>query len=446
LGLVVFNRESNDDHFAVIQLILKTERLPEKADCWECYQPKLFHFTAAKFLQLTGQENSNPSSMILAVEMLNYTAGLITILVIGMFLDRLPGKNGLLKVIAFGLVALNPGLIGINAQVTNDTFAILFSTLALFCTYAFLQKKRSVTFLLMLLFTILGICSKTNVWITAIAILLALFVKAWLEKPERARMLWSAGLFGLASLVLSIFNPFNQYISNVRDYGSPIQLNIDQQPLPNFFVQTSAGRPGILSIQDGFFTFKFGDLLRYPRNENGYGYTLTRTSLWTQLYARANSVHFENWPISWSTSGEEGFALSRAIYILALLPTLVLLAGAATEIFLFLKSLIKHDPNLAEKTHFGLTAVIIIGFGLFIILYALLYRDFSVMKAIFLFPAMLTFPLLFVRAGEWLSARLAGRLRWVLTGFVIWMAALFILYSADIVTMAALLYSRRFGM
>ena len=446
LELVVFNRESNDDHFAVIQLILKTYRLPEKADCWECYQPKLFHYTAAKFLQLTGQENANPGTMILAVEMLNYAAGLITILVIGLFLDYLPGKNGLLKGIAFGLVAFNPGLIGINSQATNDTFAILFSTLALFCCYAYLQKKRTVTFFLMLLFTILGICSKTNVWITAIAILLALLIKAFVEKQGRSRMLWSAVLFGLLTLVISIFNPLNQYISNVQDYGSPILLNIDQQPLPDFFKQTSAARPGILSIQDGFFTFKFGDMLRYPRNENGYVYTPTRTSLWTQLYARANSVHFDDWPISWSTSGEQGFALSRAIYILALLPALFLLVGAAMEIFLFLKSLIKRDPNLAAATHFGLTALTFIGFVLFIILYALEYRDYSVMKAIFLYPAMLTFPLLFMRAGETLSVRLAGRFRWVRTGFVIWMAALFVLYSADIVTMAALLYSRRSGM
>ena len=189
LGLVSFNRESNDDHFTVIQLILKTDRLPEKADCWECYQPKLFHYTAAKFLQLTGLENANPGTMILAVELLNYTAGLITLLVIGLFLYRLPGKNGLLKVLAFGLVAFNPDLIGINSQATNDTFAILFSTLALYCTYAFLQKKKPVTFLLILLFTILGICSKTNVWITAIAIFLALLVKAWMEKPDRVQIL-----------------------------------------------------------------------------------------------------------------------------------------------------------------------------------------------------------------------------------------------------------------
>ena len=157
-------------------------------------------------------------------------------------------------------------------------------------------------------------------------------------------------------------------------------------------------------------------------------------------------MHFDNWPISWSTSGEQGFALSRAIYILALLPTLLLLAGAAMEIFLFLKSLIERDPNLVAETHFGLTILACTGFVLFIILYALEYRDYSVMKAIFLYPAMLVFSLLFLRTGESLSVRLSERFRWVRTGFVIWMVALFVLYSADIVTMAALLYSRRFGM
>ncbi len=325
--MVAINRESNDDHFTVIQLILKTGRLPQKADCWECYQPKLFHYTAAKLLQLTGLANTNPGTMILAIELLNYTAGMITILVIGLFLYRLPAKAEYLKVLAFGLVALNPNLIGINSQATNDTFAILFSTLALYCTYAFLQKKRPVTFLLILLFTVLGICTKTNVWITAIAIFLALFFKAWIEKQEQVIMLRFTILFGLATLALSIFNPLNQYISNVRDYGSPILLNIDRQPLPDFFVQTTAYRPGILSIQDGIFTFKFIDLLNHPRIEDGDIYPPNRTSLWTQLYGQAYSVYFDNWPPSWFTTGDQGFALSRAIYILALLPTLNLAGG-----------------------------------------------------------------------------------------------------------------------
>lgn len=184
LGLVWVNRQSNDDHFEVIQLILKTGRLPVKPDCWECYQPKLFHYTTAKFLQITGLENTSQDSMILAVELVNYTAGLITLVVIGFFLCHLPVKNELLKVLAFGLVALNPKLIGISSQATNDTFAILFSTLALFYAYAYLERRRPITFLLIVIFTVLGISSKANGWITAIAILVALLFNAWTEKRQ----------------------------------------------------------------------------------------------------------------------------------------------------------------------------------------------------------------------------------------------------------------------
>jgi hypothetical protein len=445
LGLVLFNRESNDNHFEVIQLILKTNRLPEKADCWECYQPKLFHYASAAFLRLTGLEKTNPGSMILAVELLNYTAGLITLLVIGLFLYRLPGENGFLRVIIFGIVALNPGLIGINSQATNDTFAILFSTLALYFTYAFLLKKRPITLLMMLLFVVLGICSKTNVWITAIAILLALLIQAWVKNQNRARRLLIAGLFGAATVLVSLLNPLNQYIPNNREYGSPILLNIDKQPWPHFFKQTSSLRPGIRSIQDGILTFKFSDLLRYPRIDHANSYSPNRTSLWAQIYGRANSVHFPNWPESWATIGDQGFALSRAIFLLALLPTLLLLAGFFTEIYLTIKSIIKRDQSTAEATYFGLTALACTGFVLFIILYSVEYRDFSVMKEIFLYPAMLPFALLFLRAGEWMIARLGERQHWLKIGFGIWMAALFILYSADIASMVRLLFSRRFG-
>jgi hypothetical protein len=164
------------------------------------------------------------------------------------------------------------------------------------------------------------------------------------------------------------------------------------------------------------------------------------------LYGQAYSMHFDNWPDTWSTTGEQGFSLSRAIYILALLPTLLLLIGAGMEIFLFLKSLIKRAPQLAGATHYGLTAMIFSGFVAFIILYALEYRDFSVMKVIFLYPTMIAFPLLFLRASEMLHTHLFGRIRWLKVGFWVWMVALFILFNADIVTMIALLYSRRFGM
>lgn len=448
MGLVRYNRQSNDDHVQVMELILKTNRLPEKADCSECFQPKLFHYSVAKLLRRTGLEHIKRDEMILVVELVNFAAGLLTLLVVGFFIYRWPGKSQLLKVLAFGLVALNPTLIGINSQATNDSFAILFSTLALYFAYAYIQNEKPLVFLPMAFFVVLGIATKTNNWVTALAIFLALVIKAWTERQSWPRTVLPALLFSLVTLILSIVNPLNQYFSNLREYGSPLLLNIEKQPLPHLFEQIPVplvDGPGILSVQDGYFTFKFIELLRHPRIEVGTVYLAPRTSLWTLLYGRAHSIHFENFPESWSTAGEQGFMLSRAIYILALPPTLLLLLGAVMETILVLKGIVRRDASIARASRHGLTAGTFAGFILFICLYALEYRDYPVMRAIFIYPALITFPVLFLRAGEALFSRLGQWLRPVRAMLGIWLLALLVLYIADVSTMIALIYSRRSG-
>jgi hypothetical protein len=443
LGLVRYNRQSNDAHDEVISYILKTGNLPEKNDCWECYQPKLFYFTAAQILQIPWIEVARQDiSLALAVELINFVAGVFTLLVVGVFITNLPMKNETHKLLSFGLVALNPKLIGINSQFTNDTFAILFSTLALYFMFLFLQKQKPGTFLLILLFTLLGISSKTNIWVTAIAIPLVLFIKAWLQLKNHAVPVLIGLVFIVSTLTFSILNPLNQYISNYQKYGSPFLMNMDRQPFPNFFEKTEVARPGIVSIYDGLFTFKFIDLLKHPIIDNGSDYSANRTSLWTQLYGRAYSVHFDNWPPTWSANGDQDFNLIRVIFILALLPTFLLVFGVLLEIFVLTKSIFKRDKVLASTTHYGLAAITLIGYVFFIIIYSLLYRDFSVMKVIFIYPALITFPLFFIRAVEFFELRLKNRFHWVRAVFTVWIVTLFVLFTADILTMIQLIYSR----
>ncbi len=445
LGMVSFNRQANDDHMQVIGLIIKSGTLPDKGNCWECYQPKLFHFTAAMLLQITGADRLSQDAMILVVELVNFLAGLVTVAAAGALINRLPVKSETLKLLSFGLVALNPTLIGINSQVTNDTFVILFSTLALYCTILFLQKQKPVTFLLILFFTLLCISSKTNGWVTAIAITLALLIKAWVEKKHAAR-LWLAGfLFIAATLVISIFNPLNQYIPNYQNYGSPFLMNVSRKPRPHFRTM-SAKLCGIRSMLDGYATFKFGSLIQHPRIEYSGVRPANCTSLWAVLYGDANSIHFINYPPTWSTTGDQGFALSRTIYILALLPTLLVLLGAVLEIGVFLESIFKRDTTLAATTHYGLVLATSIGFILFLCIYLVLYTNLSMMKVIFIYPALIiTFPLFFMRAVEFIDARLKNRFHWVRTVFTVWVVTLLVLYAADVITMIQLLYSRRIG-
>jgi hypothetical protein len=162
------------------------------------------------------------------------------------------------------------------------------------------------------------------------------------------------------------------------------------------------------------------------------------------MYAGAHSIHFLNFPATWSTSGDEGFAIARGIFILALLPTILILVGLAIEIFLFLKGVFWHDPALTQATSHGLFACAFIGYLLFVEIYTFIYRDFSFMKVIFAFPALITFPYLFLRAAEPLYAYLSKRFRWstyILNASVV---ALLLFYILDTGTMIAQIYLHKF--
>jgi hypothetical protein len=47
LALALINRQANDNHLEVATRILATGKLPIKGECFECYQPKLYHLLLA---------------------------------------------------------------------------------------------------------------------------------------------------------------------------------------------------------------------------------------------------------------------------------------------------------------------------------------------------------------------------------------------------------------
>ncbi len=457
LGLTLVNREANDSHMEVVSLILMTNKLPTMQDCGECLQPKLFHYTAAMVIKALGLAQADIGILWLVAQLINFVAGMVTLSVVFIFLKNLPFKNDLLKFLAFALAALNPALIGINSQATNDTFVILFSTLALYYTYIFCQKQKITTFLLLILFTLLGIASKDNAWVTAIAIFFILLVLAFTKKVPFKRAVLFSTVFLVVVPMLSILNPLNQYIVNYQKYGTPIPFNVPRPPLPYLAAYTPGCepqkinpknvycRPGILSVKSGFFTFDYFALLEHPRNEGlSEGYPIFQTSFWTFMYAGAHSIHFLNFPATWTTTGNEGFTIARGIFILALIPTIYILGGLVIEVYLFCKGLFRHESASAQTTSYGLFACTFIGYLLFVAFYTYLYRDFSFMKAIFAFPALITFPYLFLRAAEPLYAFLSKKIR--LTTYILdaSMVGLLIFYILDTGTMISQIFLHRY--
>lgn len=76
LGLSLFNREANDPHMPVIRQIMRNNELPDKADCWECFQPKLFHYTIAKILDMSGLEGrKDADAQKIVAQLVNFFCG-----------------------------------------------------------------------------------------------------------------------------------------------------------------------------------------------------------------------------------------------------------------------------------------------------------------------------------------------------------------------------------
>jgi hypothetical protein len=434
LSLVLLNREANDPHEGVANLIIQTGRLPQKDDCWECFQPKLYHLAFAMLLKTLKMEYLPAYQQNVPGQALNFGVAIITLAVVYIFIRGLPEFDAKLKLFSFALVSLNPNLIGINSQATNDTFVILFSTLSIFLAYRFLKYEKTRDLVLCFAFLILGISTKTNALVTFIAIVGALTVWTFVaEKGKRSRNLLITAVFSISVGIISLVNPLDQYIPNIQKNGSPILININKDPIPHFSGKYSADASGIWYIGDGFFTFKFLDLLKHPRlDPKTTAYLPHQTSFWTILYGRAHSIHFDNAPPSWSTEGTSLFPLLRILYILAIIPALLLLLGWIQDIYLFLKSLLEKDLTKIQVVSYGLFVFVLIGFLLFQITYSLQYRSLSVIKAIFVFPALLSFPVFFLRASKTIIASFSKKIPWFEQLFDISIVSLLVCYILDV--------------
>jgi hypothetical protein len=435
LYLATVNREANDDHLTVIRIIAFQHHLPGLREAWEGFQPKLYHVSVAMLWNLSPWQSW--TARVLIAQLVACAAGIATLFIVREALIR-RGVSPPTRLLAFALVALSPALIGLNAQATNDSFVIMFSTLALDRAYEFFRSGARRDFILMSAWVVLAALSKGNALVVFLAITLTL-VHAIMRQPTIPG-LSRRQVISLSAVFVTIFLVFTAtlgpYRSNWEDTGNAFAINSDPAPLPHFFKRTYVYRPGTTSIADTYFTFRFVDMLEHPTITNEPDvYPRHRTSLWSQLYGRAHLAHFAQHPPSWRNTSSLVITVSRLILMLALLPTAFLLVGmlrAVAEVTMPAWRLASPRRATLDQELLALTAV---GFVAFIVVYSLRYRDFSTMKAEFLFPGLLAYVLLFADEVGRAATRYnrQPRLRQVAG----WMfAALLALYVTDVVVLA----------
>lgn len=439
ISLAVVNRAANDDHVSVAKVIAFENRIPEPDELMQAYHPKLYHGTAALLIKLGPRHW--PLLPLIVSQLVSCVAGIWTLLLAYRFFMKEIEASDKVRFITFSLLALNPALIGINGQATNDSFVILFGSLAFYFGWHFFQSQRTGDFCWMSVFSILAALSKLNGVIIFIAIV-AVFGIALCRTTERNLIprgkMAIYGLIFLASYLVLV-PTLGPYGEEYRLHGTPLRNNAfykSEGRLP--FTLPNDSKPGETSIVRALFTFPLINLVKtpiIPVMENGH--PENPTSLWGELYGRTHFVHYDAWPASWRVP-KDRFpwapnvvqGIGRVILILALLPTVLMLMGLLKSCFSAARRVVSARLSDGRLTEWFLV-IFTIGYILFIVALRIQFKDFGAMKAIYIFPGLIGFFVFFQRDCERFYAWCSGNKVWRRSADGVF-AGLIILYVVDI--------------
>jgi hypothetical protein len=200
-------------------------------------------------------------------------------------------------------------------------------------------------------------------------------------------------------LILSFGGYWSRYQSGNGMFGTNMQL-VKKPGVPDL------NRPGITSIVDSYLTFRLADMMAHPviTNERDV-YPLHRTSLWSFVYGSAHTMHYDHYPKTWETDSEGVFWLMRVIWILALLPTAILIVGCARGAWGVIREVFSGGALSRDLGTNALLASAALGYVAFLLVFSYTNRDFGTMKPIYVFPAVAAFIALFARELERLQKR-----------------------------------------
>lgn len=395
ISLAIVNREANDDHFQVVKIIKNEGRLPTYSECWEGFQPKLYHSVIAVLCKCI--PSGHMPICIIMTQLLNCAAGMITIYIVWSFLRNLAAAEWV-KLVCLSFVALNPDLIGINAQATNDSFVIMFSTATLYCFYLFFSGRKIKYFFGLIIFSVFAALSKGSGIVLFFGILSVFILKLIVSRNFSLSLKrgYLSCILIFSFVYLTLVPLFGQYYYNYRQCGSPFVVNREVDPFPDFFKETYCYHPGVTSIKNSYLTFRLFDLIKHPTITNDEKiYPLHRTSLWSQLHGRAHFIFFSMWPPTWQTENAIILNMGRVILALALIPALFLLVPVFRRIGAWFNAIIRNRFDFIINSNDWIFDVFFLAYICSLICYTLSYREFNTMKAIYIFPALLSAVFLF---------------------------------------------------
>ncbi len=410
------NREANDNHVQVVSWIADRHELPQKNDCWSCYQPKLYYVISAGIVNAFHVKSE--WKRIRTMQLFNVFVSLFILLLFWKFIDKQKLSDGS-KLLLLAFFAFNPCLAGINAQGTNDTLVIFFGTLALYACASFFREMKPASALVLTIALIAGALTKSSSLVLTATIGCSFLLWIFAE-PINSKRRVALKYFSILFISFLAIVPFaGGYYHNFKNYDSLTISTWKKDPPPHFFKTTHVERPGLQNMFTGFFTFRYFDMLRQPYINNEWNnYPLHRTSLWSQLYGRTMFMHFDQWPPSWQSHDKIIVGIGRSLLLLGIVPLALFLFGL-TDILAFGKNLLERNKRWLSDPSNYLHLVVTIAFLASSMLYTFSYRDFSSMKSLYIFPGLISFIKLFTDGFAKVKSKPALPITEIVLGIII---------------------------
>lgn len=384
--LVLVNKECNDDHMTPIMLWQESGSYPQTGDCWECFQPPLFYAVIKAIAEPFSINTWEGLYKLIQWFNLFISAGILWLILL--LLQSLKLSN-LLWIASSLFWGLNPELISIGALATNDTVLIFFGFLV---TWLMIKQWRNLSLKyelsLVILISLLAI-TKGNALVFATALFALFGLQLIRDKKLNIKLIARRILMGICMFVF--IGHFGKFFEKHDKLGYAFTINQLKQNPPNLFEEDTIydGRKGVTTIANSFFRMHIISLLHTPYNLNGsIEYPLHRTSFWGQLFGQFSNYTFERYPASWVSQNNDNFNFSRINYLIHLPLFALMLWGIANALWRQLNT-----PLNIEIIHL----VLVLAFTFFVMRYSYIYRDFSNMKVIFIYPSLFSIITLFTK-------------------------------------------------
>ncbi len=288
-----------DNHVEPVQKILSTGRIPDAADCWECYQPPVYYVLSAGAWAVAqwgalGLGAPAATAEALGRKMLQWVscAAGVGVLLLSRRILRRCGVRGGPQAAALALICFLPSHIRMSAMATNDALTYFIATAAVLAAL-WAARRAWALWPCVACGSLAGlaVCTKAYGAVSVAAIVAAIAVArlvapgaagraagdgiaAPLPKGYLRRLLTALRPAGVV-LGAALLTGSGPAIRNLLTFGRPHVDNFDFFDTPMRFQP-----PGSAAAID-FRSFRFAALLHSP-----WLHTSHLDSFWAEMYGR----------------------------------------------------------------------------------------------------------------------------------------------------------------